>query len=83
MSGPSLAEYIWLDCSEPVQGIRSKARVVRVPDDPTPGDFPVWSFDGSSTEQATSDDPIACSSRRACCATPCAATATTWCCARC
>jgi glutamine synthetase len=30
--------------------------VVRVPDDPHPLDFPVWNFDGSSTEQASGDD---------------------------
>ena len=57
----SFAEYIWLDGSEPVQGVRSKTRVVETPgtavDTPLhPGDFPAWNFDGSSTEQATGDD---------------------------
>ena len=56
MNTLSFAEYIWLDGSEPIQGIRSKARVVEVPENPTPGDFPAWSFDGSSTEQATGAD---------------------------
>jgi glutamine synthetase len=44
-------EYIWLDGSEPTQGLRSKTKVVK--------DFggsleecPMWSFDGSSTNQA-------------------------------
>ncbi|MEM1095998.1 MAG: glutamine synthetase beta-grasp domain-containing protein [Bacteroidota bacterium] len=44
-------EYIWLDGYEPVQSLRSKTKIV--------SDFggsldecPMWSFDGSSTEQA-------------------------------
>jgi len=44
-------EYIWLDGSFPTQGLRSKTKIVE--------DFggklkdcPMWSFDGSSTEQA-------------------------------
>lgn len=44
-------EYIWLDGSEPTQGLRSKTKIE--------GDFsgkledcPMWSFDGSSTNQA-------------------------------
>jgi len=56
MSKLSFAEYIWLDGSQPTQGIRSKTRVVEVPDHPTPTDFPSWSFDGSSTEQAEGSD---------------------------
>ena len=48
-------EYIWLDGYKPTQSLRSKTRIE--------GDFsgkledcPIWSFDGSSTEQATGDD---------------------------
>ena len=44
-------EYIWLDGYKPTQGLRSKTKIV--------SDFggtleecPMWSFDGSSTEQA-------------------------------
>lgn len=44
-------EYIWLDGTQPTQGLRSKTKIV--------SDFsgkledcPVWSFDGSSTQQA-------------------------------
>ena len=44
-------EYIWLDGSKPTQGLRSKTKIQ--------GDFsgkledcPIWSFDGSSTQQA-------------------------------
>ncbi len=52
----NFAEYIWLDGGRPVQGLRSKTRVVQVPDAAGPEDFPIWSFDGSSTEQAAGDD---------------------------
>jgi glutamine synthetase len=48
-------EYIWLDGCKPTQNLRSKTMVAR--------DFggkledcPMWSFDGSSTEQATGDN---------------------------
>ncbi|WP_436716886.1 glutamine synthetase beta-grasp domain-containing protein [Roseiconus lacunae] len=44
-------EYVWLDGYQPTQSLRSKTKIV--------GDFsgnvedaPLWSFDGSSTEQA-------------------------------
>ena len=56
MNHTNFAEYIWLDGDQPTQGIRSKARVVQVPFEPTPEDFPDWSFDGSSTSQADGDD---------------------------
>ena len=53
----SFAEYIWLDGAEPVSQLRSKTRFVAS----THGamklsDFPAWSFDGSSTNQATGSD---------------------------
>ena len=47
----SKLEYIWLDGYEPTQSLRSKTKVV----DNFSGnlkDAPMWSFDGSSTEQA-------------------------------
>jgi len=50
------AEYIWIDGSEPVPALRSKARVLPFKKEPTIDDFPEWSFDGSSTNQATGDD---------------------------
>jgi len=49
---PSFAEYLWIDGSQPTQQVRSKARIVSVPENPHPIDFPVWNFDGSSTGQA-------------------------------
>lgn len=48
-----LAEYIWIDGAHPVRRLRSKTRVVPAAEIP---DLPVWSFDGSSTYQASGDD---------------------------
>ena len=47
----SKLEYIWLDGYKPMQSLRSKTKIV----DNFSGnleDCPMWSFDGSSTEQA-------------------------------
>lgn len=52
----AFAEYLWVDGDQPTQQMRSKARVVSVPEHPQATDFPEWSFDGSSTGQATGDD---------------------------
>ena len=53
-----VAEYIWVDGSQPTQKLRSKTKVFRH-DDPTKNfgvnDIPTWTFDGSSTGQATGD----------------------------
>lgn len=54
-----LTEYIWLDGNSPQQ-IRAKIKILdlkeeqiaKITADWEPGDFPVWSFDGSSTKQA-------------------------------
>ncbi len=53
-----LAEYIWLDGDVPVKKLRSKTRVVAAPASGTIAieALPVWSFDGSSTYQATGED---------------------------
>lgn len=56
MTTNGFAEYIWLDGAQPTQQLRSKARVVGVPRNPSPADFPGWGFDGSSTGQATGED---------------------------
>jgi glutamine synthetase len=48
----SKLEYIWLDGSEPTQGLRSKTKV----ESNFSGklkDCPIWTFDGSSTNQST------------------------------
>lgn len=52
------AEYIWLDGAKPVQRLRSKARIVKLPSDGEIeiSNFPQWSFDGSSTYQASGND---------------------------
>ncbi len=50
-----LAEYIWMDGADPTQKLRSKAKVVDLPENGkvTIENFPEWGFDGSSTYQAT------------------------------
>jgi len=46
-------EYIWLDGSKPQQ-LRSKTKIASEINSMNPSDYPVWSFDGSSTLQAQS-----------------------------
>jgi len=45
-------EYIWLDGTKPVPGLRGKTQLKEFAKAPTLADIPVWGFDGSSTEQA-------------------------------
>jgi glutamine synthetase len=58
-------EYIWLDGYQPTQSLRSKTKIVNNFSGQVE-DAPMWSFDGSSTEQApggSSDcllKPVAC-----------------------
>ncbi|MDX1564815.1 MAG: glutamine synthetase beta-grasp domain-containing protein [Phycisphaeraceae bacterium] len=55
MSTKSKLEYIWLDGYKPTQSLRSKTKIV----DNFSGkleDLEIWSFDGSSTEQAEGSD---------------------------
>jgi len=47
-----LAEYIWVDGSQPYRLLRSKTRVF----EERPEEFPLWNFDGSSTNQAEGDN---------------------------
>lgn len=47
----SKLEYIWLDGYKPTQSLRSKTKIVS-DFGGTLDDCPMWSFDGSSTEQA-------------------------------
>ena len=56
MNKLGFAEYIWLDGNQPSPGLRSKSRVLSLPDDPQVADFPRWSFDGKLTHQADSHD---------------------------
>ena len=46
-------EYIWLDGNEPQQ-LRSKTKVVSKADTHIASEYPLWSFDGSSTKQSES-----------------------------
>lgn len=51
-----LAEYIWIDGSKPTAQLRSKAKTIRTTSSNiTLEDLDEWSFDGSSTQQATGD----------------------------
>ena len=48
-------EYVWLDGYKPEPNLRSKIKVMDISAIPSflkPSDIPVWSFDGSSTQQA-------------------------------
>ena len=47
----SKLEYIWLDGSQPTQGLRAKTKIVNDFSGKLE-DCPMWSFDGSSTQQA-------------------------------
>jgi glutamine synthetase len=59
-------EYIWVDGQSPTAELRSKTKVIDSEKLETPGrpfnkgfdieKFPIWSFDGSSTEQADGND---------------------------
>ena len=55
MSAKSKLEYIWLDGFVPTQSLRSKTRIERDFSGKL-GDCPMWSFDGSSTQQAEGND---------------------------
>jgi glutamine synthetase len=46
-------EYIWIDGSKHQQ-IRSKTKITSEINSVRPSDYPIWSFDGSSTSQAKS-----------------------------
>lgn len=52
MNSFRFVEYIWLDGTKPVCQMRSKSRVVFLPENPVLEDFPGWNFDGSSTNQS-------------------------------
>ncbi len=45
-------EYIWLDGNKPTQNLRSKTKIVKENFSGKVEDCPIWSFDGSSTQQA-------------------------------
>tara|TARA_R110002020_G_scaffold288201_3_gene503660 strand:- start:742 stop:1752 length:1011 start_codon:yes stop_codon:yes gene_type:complete len=46
-------EYIWLDGYQPEANLRSKTKVIELDEVPSLNNLPLWSFDGSSTKQAT------------------------------
>lgn len=51
------ATYIWQDGTVPTQTLRSKVKIIPLPNKhPQISDFPDWGFDGSSTNQAVGQD---------------------------
>src|SRR5688500_13181490 len=51
------AEYIWLDGNERIQDVRCKTKIVALNEDSVAlNSFPIWNFDGSSTNQASGHD---------------------------
>ncbi|MEK9132917.1 MAG: glutamine synthetase beta-grasp domain-containing protein, partial [Patescibacteria group bacterium] len=61
-----LAEFIWIDGQTPTAKLRSKTKVIDADPHFNLDKLPAWSFDGSSTYQATTDSsdcvlkPVAC-----------------------
>jgi glutamine synthetase len=50
-------EYLWLDGSKPTPELRSKTKVISLKNQELElEELPLWSFDGSSTEQAEGED---------------------------
>ena len=57
MTQVTFAEYIWIDGTKPVPLIRSKTKLMNLDyDNVTIESFDEWSFDGSSTSQASGDN---------------------------
>lgn len=46
-----MAEYIWIDGSEPTQKLRCKTKILQEGEE-----LPIWGFDGSSTNQAPGEN---------------------------
>jgi len=46
-------EYIWLDGCKPEANLRSKTKIITGNKTPSLENLPLWSYDGSSTQQAT------------------------------
>lgn len=49
----SQVTYIWIDGAKPTKKLRSKTRILQLPETVSLKDFPEWGFDGSSTYQAS------------------------------
>ena len=49
-----MVEYLWIDGNQPTAKLRSKTKILGAPVRKL-GDIPEWTFDGSSTKQATGD----------------------------
>ena len=51
-----VVNYIWLDGSQPTSKLRYKTRVIEYLEEPSIENFPIWNFDGSSTNQSEGGD---------------------------
>ena len=62
MTAVRQADYLWLDGATPTQRLRSKTRIVALPEDEpvTLEAFPTWPFDGSPTYRVAGHGPIKC-----------------------
>lgn len=56
MSNLKTVEYIWIDGTKPVPYLRSKTKILHLPDKFGIEDIPDWGFDGSSTKQAVGEN---------------------------
>ncbi|VUD69221.1 Glutamine synthetase 2 [Thalassocella blandensis] len=56
MNYHAFVEYLWLDGELPSPGIRSKTRVVWLPQNPKIQDFPKWRFNGAFTGQSGKEE---------------------------
>lgn len=53
-SSTTFCEYIWIDGTAPTQKLRSKTKIIDLPEYPdSVSEFPNWGYDGSSTGQAS------------------------------
>ncbi|MFG1494983.1 hypothetical protein ABMA57_00020 [Saccharospirillum sp. HFRX-1] len=52
----SSVDYIWVDGGRYAARVRSKVRVLSLPDEPQIEDYPSWTFDGSLTDQGGNEN---------------------------
>lgn len=55
-SNLSSVDYLWVDGNQYTARVRSKARILSLPDEPQIKDYPGWTFDGSLTDQGGNED---------------------------
>lgn len=55
-SNISSVDYLWVDGNQYSARVRSKVRILSLPDEPQVDDYPAWTFDGSLTNQGDNED---------------------------